>query len=330
MGPAKCLYTPERQIRNIDKVYGMIAIEVCRPEPNKHTLRASVNLWHQCYLAVALCYILLINACCIVLRSGATRSTSWRVLGPAFRLRIPASSLSAVGRAGPPGLAPDRRLATAVWWGHQHLRGILLQHSVLLRRRFLCHAIWGDPLFATPEYAEFAEWLVTGLIDGEEPHLIQIERANLLVAGELQTLGRTVASAETSIRLKITRQQRSVVAALEEQKQIVENLSRRLNRRLYINDWFYERIQKAESRPRAAGLALPAITDSDLDPRRPTAPAEPSSGSGTPESADPPRLWNGSDPRDRDGPVARMVGWVGRAAVHLISRRYWGLPIEAG
>jgi hypothetical protein len=114
----------------------------------------------------------------------------------------------------------------------KHLRGILLQHSVLLRRRFLCHAIWGDPLFATPEYAEFAERLVTGLIDGEEPHLIQIERANLLVAGELQTLGRT--------------------------------------------------------RLRAAGLALPAITDSDLDPRRPTAPAEPPSGSGTPESADPP------------------------------------------
>ena len=78
------------------------------------------------------------------------------------------------------------------------------------------------------------------------------------------------------------------MAALEEQKQIVEKLSRRLNRGLYINDWFYERIQKAESRLRAAGLALPAITDSDLDPRRPTAPAEPPSGSGTPESADPP------------------------------------------
>ena len=73
----------------------------------------------------------------------------------------------------------------------KHLRGILLQHSVLLRRRFLCHAIWGDPLFATLEYAEFAERLVTGLIHGEEPHLIQVERANLLVAGELQTLGRT-------------------------------------------------------------------------------------------------------------------------------------------
>jgi Centromere DNA-binding protein complex CBF3 subunit, domain 2 len=139
----------------------------------------------------------------------------------------------------------------------KHLRGILLQHSVLLRRRFLCHAIWGDPLFATPEYAEFAERLVTGLIDGEEPHLIQVERANLLVAGELQTLGRTVASAETSIRLKITREQRSVVAALEEQKQIVENLSRRLNRRLYINDWFYERIQKAESRLRARRASPP-------------------------------------------------------------------------
>jgi len=77
-----------------------------------------------------------------------------------------------------------------------------------------CHAIWDDPPFATPEYAEFAERLVTGLIDGEEPHLIQIERANLLVAGELQTLGRTVARAETSIRLKITRQQRSVVCRL--------------------------------------------------------------------------------------------------------------------
>jgi len=45
---------------------------------------------------------------------------------------------------------------------------------------------------------------------------MQIERANPLVAGELQTLGQTVASAETSIRLEITRQQRSIVTAIEE------------------------------------------------------------------------------------------------------------------
>ena len=47
------------------------------------------------------------------------------------------------------------------------------------------------------------------------------------------------------------------MAALEEQKQIVENLSPRLNRRLYINDWFYERIQEAESRLRARRASPP-------------------------------------------------------------------------
>ena len=117
---------------------------------------------------------------------------------------------------------------------------------------------------------------------------MQIERVNPLVAGELQTLGRTVASAETSIRLEITRQQRSIMAALEEQKQVVENLGRGLNRRLYINDWSHERIQEAESRLRAAGLALPAIADSDLDQRRPTVSAGAPAGSEAPESADPP------------------------------------------
>lgn len=61
--------------------------------------------------------------------------------------------------------------------------------------------------------------------------------ANLLVANELQILGLTVASAEASIRLEITRQQRSVTAALEElrgQHQSVESLGRGLNRRLYM------------------------------------------------------------------------------------------------
>jgi len=38
-----------------------------------------------------------IHACCIVLRSGATRSTSWRVLGPPSDF----APFSAVGRAGP-------------------------------------------------------------------------------------------------------------------------------------------------------------------------------------------------------------------------------------
>jgi hypothetical protein len=35
-----------------------------------------------------------------------------------------------------------------------------------------------------------------------ESHLTHIERADLLVASELQTLGRTVASAETELRLE--------------------------------------------------------------------------------------------------------------------------------
>jgi Centromere DNA-binding protein complex CBF3 subunit, domain 2 len=66
-------------------------------------------------------------------------------------------------------------------------RTIYLQDSVLLRRRFPKHA-----LFATPEYA----------YDGVEPHLTHIERADPLVTSELQTLGRTVASAETELRLE--------------------------------------------------------------------------------------------------------------------------------
>jgi hypothetical protein len=72
-----------------------------------------------------------------------------------------------------------------------------------------------------------------------EPHLTQIKRANPLVASELQTLGRTVASAEAFIRLEITRQQRSIAATLEElrgQRQFVEGLGRGLNRRLHVND----------------------------------------------------------------------------------------------
>jgi hypothetical protein len=43
--------------------------------------------------------------------------------------------------------------------------------------------------------------------------------------------------------------------------------------------------QEAESRLRAAGLTLPAVTDSDLDQQRSTALPEPFSG--TSESADP-------------------------------------------
>jgi hypothetical protein len=49
------------------------------------------------------------------------------------------------------------------------------------------------------------ERVVTGLNDVKEPHLTQIERANPLVANELQTLGRTIASPEISIWLEITR-----------------------------------------------------------------------------------------------------------------------------
>jgi hypothetical protein len=173
--------------------------------------------------------------------------------------------------------------------------------------------------FATPEYAEFAERVVAGLNDDEEPHLMQIERANPLVAGELQTLGRTVVSAEAFIRLEITRQQRSIVTALEEQRQVVENLGRGLNRRLYINDWSHERIQEAESRLRAAGLALPAIADLDQDQQRPPALPEPGSNSGTPESIDTPvyemvrthetvtDLW-----------YEWSVGWAGRSSIQSL------------
>jgi hypothetical protein len=113
-----------------------------------------------------------------------------------------------------------------------------LRYDVERLRQFPGHAIWGDSLFATPEYAEFAERVVTGLNDGEEPHLTQIERTKPLVA----TLGRTIASAEVSLLLEITRQQRAIVTALGEQRQFIENLGRGLNRRLYINDWSHERI----------------------------------------------------------------------------------------
>jgi hypothetical protein len=112
---------------------------------------------------------------------------------------------------------------------------------------------------------------MVGLDDGEEPHLVQIERANPLVANELQTLGRTVTSAEAAIRLEIARQQQSSMAALQElreQRQLIESLGQGLNRRLYINDWSQERIQEAESRLEAAGQALPAITGADLGLQR--------------------------------------------------------------
>jgi hypothetical protein len=109
--------------------------------------------------------------------------------------------------------------------------------------------------------------VATGLNDGMEPHPTQIKRANPLVASELQTLGRTAASAEASIRLENTRQQRSIAAILKElrrQRQFVEGLGRGLNSRLYINDWSYKRIQEAELRLEAAGFALSAITGPDL------------------------------------------------------------------
>ena len=153
---------------------------------------------------------------------------------------------------------------------------------------------------------------------------MQIERAKPLVAGELQTLGRTVASAETFIRLEIGRQQRSIVTAMEEQRQVVENLGRGLNRRLYINDWSHERIQEAESRLRAAGLALPAIIDPDLDQQRPPVLPEAGSNSRTPESIDPPVykiVWT-------HGTVTDLwqewsVGWAGRPSIQSLDDT-WG------
>src|SRR2546421_9840719 len=79
-----------------------------------------------------------IDACCIAPRSGATRSTSWRGARAAFRLRIPASPLSAIGGAGWPHMhvwlrqfdkgtnEPD--LARQGFLKlFKHLRGILLQ-----------------------------------------------------------------------------------------------------------------------------------------------------------------------------------------------------------
>lgn len=138
---------------------------------------------------------------------------------------------------------------------------------------------------------EFAERVVTRLNDGEEPHLTQVERANPLIANELQILGRTIASTEASIRLEITRKQRSIVTTLEElreQRQFIESLGRGFNRRLYINDWSHERIQEAESRLETAWLTLPAITGPDLGQQRTAALPEPFPGPRTVESADPP------------------------------------------
>ena len=101
----------------------------------------------------------------------------------------------------------------------------MLQDSILLRRRFPGHSIWCDPLFTSPEYLEFAERVDAGLVDGEEPYVMLIEKAHPLIANELQTLSRTVTSAEASIRLEMTRQQRSMAAALQEQRQLLEGLS---------------------------------------------------------------------------------------------------------
>jgi hypothetical protein len=129
-----------------------------------------------------------------------------------------------------------------------------------------------------------------------------------------------VASAEAFIRLEITRQQRSITATLKKlrgQRQFVESLGRGLNRRLYINNWSHERIQEAESQLRAAGLALPAITGSDLDRQGTVALPEPLSRALEPVKP----------------PVYKMVrthatvtdlwqkwsgGWVGRPSVQFL------------
>jgi hypothetical protein len=144
----------------------------------------------------------------------------------------------------------------------KRLRIVVLQDSVLLRRRFPNHSIWRDPLFAMPEYIEFAERVEAGLVDSEEPHFSLIDRVYPLIANELQTLSRTVTGAEALIRLEITREQRSMAAALQElreQRRLLEGLNQGLNHRLYINHWSHERIQEAESRLATAGLALPPI-----------------------------------------------------------------------
>ena len=109
----------------------------------------------------------------------------------------------------------------------KRLRIVVLQDSVLLRRRYPSHPIWQDPLFAAPEYREFAERVEVALADGEEPHLSLVERAYPLIASELQILSQTLASAEASIRLEITRQQRSTAAALaelREQRRLLEGV----------------------------------------------------------------------------------------------------------
>lgn len=132
-------------------------------------------------------------------------------------------------------------------------------------------------------------------------------------------------STEASIRLEITRQQRSITATLEElrgQRQMVESLGRGVNRRLYINDWSHERIQEAESRLEAAGLALPIITGSDLDQQHAMALPEPLSG--TVDPAEPPiykmvrthatvtDLWQ-----------EWSAGWAGRPSVQSLDNT-WG------
>lgn len=109
-----------------------------------------------------------------------------------------------------------------------------------------------------------------------------IERANPLVAHELQTLGRTVTGSEALIRLDVSRQQQTATTTLQElreQRQLFSNLSQGLNQRLYVNNWSPERIQDAESRLAAMGQVLPSLNESpsQLLPPPPPPPNEPSS-----------------------------------------------------
>lgn len=164
----------------------------------------------------------------------------------------------------------------------KRLRIVVLQDSALLRRRFPSHSIWVDPLFTTPEYVEFTERVEKGLDKTEEPHLTLIERANPLVAHELQTLGRTVTGSEALIRLDVSRQQQTATTTLQElreQRQLFSNLSQGLNQRLYVNNWSPERIQDAESRLAAMGQVLPSLNESpsQLLPPPPPPPNESSS-----------------------------------------------------
>ena len=148
-----------------------------------------------------------------------------------------------------------------------------------------------------PEYVEFTERVEAGLVDGEEPHLSLVDRVYPLIANELQTLSRTVTGAEALIRLEITREQRSMAAALQElreQRRLLEGLNQGLNRRLYINHWSHERIQEAESRLATAGLALPPIiadaplTTGDLVDADVAAAAATGTATALPPNVDPP------------------------------------------